>query len=119
MPAAILDAMTEPAQKLRLSSPRDVVEVVPYVLGFHPRNSLVGLALRGTPRRIVFTLRLDLPAPADPQTTARLAAGVRDYLANARARQAVLVVYGDSGDVLDGLPHADLVAAVTQRLADR
>jgi hypothetical protein len=59
-----------------LRSLRDLLAVVPYLLGFHPAESLVLLALRG--REITFQVRADLPDPRDvPDLSARLAAVVR------------------------------------------
>jgi len=112
--------MTEQAvQKLRLSSPGDLVEAVPYLLGYHPSDSMVALALRGSRRRVVFTMRLDLPQPGEGDIATPLAQSVGDYLAHAKADQAVLVVYGDTGDVLDGLPHSGFIEAATRALVRR
>lgn len=59
-----------------LRSLRDLLAVVPYLLGFHPADSVVLLALRG--REIIFQVRADLPDPRDvPDLSSRLAAVVR------------------------------------------
>jgi hypothetical protein len=112
--------MAEPVQRLRLSSPADLVEAVPYVLGYHPDDSLVAFAMRGPRSRLVFTMRLDLP-PTDlpPDGQVSVANAVARYLSHARADDAVLVVYGDTGEVLDGLPHRDLIRCAGQSLAAR
>ena len=116
--AVTLAGMTESGSRtLRVSSPADLVEVVPYLLGYHPSESLVGLALRGARRRVAFTMRLDLPPDDDEGCEA--AACVAAYLAHAQAEQAVLLVYGETGDVLDGLPRRRLVDASTDALAQR
>lgn len=47
---------------LSLRTPADVIAAVPYLLGFHPADSLVVVALRG--KRVVFVARGDLPGPA-------------------------------------------------------
>ncbi|MDX5456885.1 DUF4192 domain-containing protein [Micromonospora tulbaghiae] len=80
---------TEPA-RLSVRSPADMVAAVPYLLGFHPADSVVVVAVRG--RRVVFAARGDLPAPgADPGPAAR-------HLAQVVARQdadaATVVGYG-------------------------
>ncbi len=52
--------------RMRLRTPADVLAATPYLMGFHPDDSLVGLGLRGT--RLTFHLRGDLPpedAPPD------------------------------------------------------
>ncbi|MFL6287615.1 MAG: DUF4192 domain-containing protein, partial [Actinomycetes bacterium] len=48
---------------LRASGPADIVQLVPYLLGFHPNDSVVLIAMRG--RRIVVSVRNDLDAPIE------------------------------------------------------
>ena len=40
-----------PADRVRLSGPTDLIAIVPYLLGFHPSDSLVILAVRGKRHR--------------------------------------------------------------------
>ncbi|MFD2766338.1 DUF4192 domain-containing protein [Micromonospora eburnea] len=55
--------------RLAVRSPADLIAAVPYLLGFHPTESVVVVALRG--RRVVFAARGDLPEPgADPRPAA-------------------------------------------------
>ncbi|MGB9378030.1 MAG: DUF4192 domain-containing protein [Mycobacteriales bacterium] len=109
--------MTEHAvQKLRLSSPADLVEAVPYLLGYHPADSLVGLALRGPRRRVVFSMRMDLPEPGDDQGAGCAAEAAAAYLARARGEQAVLVVYDDTPHTADGLTRRELVEQTAEAL---
>jgi hypothetical protein len=72
-----------------LRSLGDLLAVVPYLLGFHPTDSLVLLGIRG--RRIVLQLRDDLP-------TGPAATPLADYYAALVARQgatsAVVLGYG-------------------------
>jgi Domain of unknown function (DUF4192) len=50
----------------------DVLSVVPYLLGFHPSDSLVVLSLHGARRRVGFRLRVDLPEqPAQARALGR------------------------------------------------
>jgi hypothetical protein len=46
---------------IHLSGPSDVLAVLPYQLGFYPRESLVAVSLRGT--RVGLVQRIDLPPP--------------------------------------------------------
>jgi hypothetical protein len=46
---------------LRVTGPDQIAQLVPYILGFHPEDSLVLVALRG--RRMVASVRNDLAAP--------------------------------------------------------
>jgi hypothetical protein len=48
---------------LRVREPGDILGVVPYLLGFHPTESLVAAFVRR--RRVVVTARIDLGATAD------------------------------------------------------
>ncbi|MET8834030.1 DUF4192 domain-containing protein [Micromonospora sp. NPDC004540] len=94
--------------RLAVRSPADLVAAVPYLLGFHPADSVVVVAVRG--RRVVFAARGDLPDPgADPGPAAR-------HLAEVVARQgtdaATVIGYGPAarvtgavdavGEALDG-----------------
>lgn len=116
--AATLVGVTRPApDRLRLSSPGDLAEIVPYLLGFHPRESLVALALRGPARVVACSLRLDLPQPGEDPAAA--AGSVAHYLGQARADRAVLVVYADRGDPAGAQPHRGLIHAVAESLAAR
>ena len=46
---------------IHLSGPADVLAVLPYQLGFYPRDSLVAVSLRGS--RVGLVQRIDLPPP--------------------------------------------------------
>jgi hypothetical protein len=46
---------------IHLSGPADVLAVLPYQLGFHPRDCLVAVSLQGT--RMGLVQRIDLPPP--------------------------------------------------------
>lgn len=108
-----------PAPTLRASGPGEVLQVVPYLLGFHPEKSVVLIALRG--RRIAVSARYDLEAPPEMAVPWMVAAGREG------ATSVLVVVYSD---LLDGPPlahreHADRLAelaaerelTVTDRLA--
>ena len=72
-----------------LRSLRDLLAVVPYLLGFHPADSVVLLALRR--REVIFQVRADLPPPAEvPDVSGQLAELVRRQ----DATSAVVLGYG-------------------------
>ena len=50
---------SRPQTRLRISGPSDLLAVVPYLIGFHPRESLVVLLVRSG--QVVVTARMDLP----------------------------------------------------------
>ncbi|MFG1676239.1 DUF4192 domain-containing protein [Micromonospora sp. NPDC049282] len=81
--------------RLSVRSPADLVAAVPYLLGFHPADSVVVVAVRG--RRVVFAARGDLPDPGtDPGPVAR-------HLAQVVVRQdadaATVIGYGPAARV--------------------
>ena len=79
---------------VRLSTPADIVDAVPYLVGFQPENSLVVLSLRGERRRLGLTARIDLPAARSAKACAREFAG---YLKRDHATCAIVVFYPPSG----------------------
>ncbi|MBY8873626.1 DUF4192 domain-containing protein [Micromonospora sp. PLK6-60] len=97
---------TDPA-RLAVRSPADLIAAVPYLLGFHPADSVVVVALRG--RRIIFAARADLPDPgADPQPPAHHLAEV---IRRQRADAATVIGYGPAGRVTAAV---DAVRAVLE-----
>ncbi|MFI5841103.1 DUF4192 domain-containing protein [Catenuloplanes sp. NPDC051500] len=97
---------------LRVSSPAHLVAVVPYLLGFHPRDSLVVVGRRD--HALVFAARQDLPLPEVP--LAELDA-YANRIAAVVARQSVdsVVLIGYTGGQHSG---AALVAAVGDALLE-
>lgn len=77
------------APAIRISSPPEIIDAIPYLLGFHPHESLVLVGLHD--HRLVVTARVDLAdlagAPLLPTTLAALARG--------GASELVAVVYDD------------------------
>ena len=49
---------------VRMRTPADMVDALPYLLGFFPSDSVVALGLQGPRRRQGGTVRIDIPAPA-------------------------------------------------------
>ncbi|PWR07615.1 DUF4192 domain-containing protein [Micromonospora acroterricola] len=90
--------------RLAVRSPADMLAAVPYLLGFHPADSVVAVALRG--RRIIFAARADLPDPsADPVEPARHLARV---IHRQGAEAATVIGYGPPDRVT---PSVDAVRA--------
>ncbi|MEV4540075.1 DUF4192 domain-containing protein [Micromonospora echinaurantiaca] len=90
--------------RLAVRSPADLIAAVPYLLGFHPADSVVVVAMRG--RRITFAARADLPEPAsEADPPARHLAGV---IARQQADSATVIGYGPATRVT---PAVDAVRA--------
>ena len=95
--------MTETERPVvKLTTPADLVGAIPWLVGFHPEESLVVLCLKGPRLRTGLTMRVDLPAPEDEITVAEeLAARVE----HDGAGSVFLVCYTTAAD--GGPPDAD------------
>ena len=96
---------------IRLSDPSELIAAVPHLLGFHPRDSVVLLALHG--KSLGLTLRADLVA-ADQAP--RLAEQLLPPIARQQPSGVALVVIGGEGAPDDDLPHRVLVNALDDTL---
>jgi hypothetical protein len=84
---------TSDAPLLRLRSAADILAAVPYLLGFHPADSLVVLGLRGI--RLVFHARLDLPPAGTPPPDLQAMAGeLTGLFTMQRVGEVILVGFG-------------------------
>ncbi|WP_341718199.1 DUF4192 domain-containing protein [Micromonospora sp. FIMYZ51] len=84
--------------RLTVRSPADLIAAVPYLLGFHPAESIVVVAMSGS--RIVFAARSDLPGDADPREAAGHIAAVT---ARQGADSATVIGYGPAAQVTPAL----------------
>ncbi|KAB2346359.1 DUF4192 domain-containing protein [Actinomadura rudentiformis] len=78
---------------LVIRSPQDAIAAVPYLLGFHPADSLVVIAYDGPHNTCA--MRLDLPQPDARAAAERIAA----LLTQNEFRQVLLLGYGTNDDV--------------------
>jgi hypothetical protein len=74
----------------------DLINSLPTLFGFTPRESLVGIATRGERRRFGFRLRVDIP---DDQDVDALASLVVHHLRQQDAEGAVLIAITERQDV--------------------
>ena len=90
---------------LRVRDPGDLIEAIPYLLGFHPTDSVVVVGLDGV--RVGVTARVDLAELADRSV---LPATMR-IIADSGATHAVAVIYDAScaDPVRRPLPHRDRI----------
>lgn len=88
---------------LRVSGPAEIVQVIPYLLGFHPERSVVMVALRA--KAIVVSARYDLAAPPES------AEGLCRSAADAGAERVLVAIYDDdfAGHPLD---HRDYLGSL-------
>jgi hypothetical protein len=97
---------------LRLGGPADLLQAVPYLLGFHPAASLVVIGLNGG--RLIVTVRLDLADLTDP----RVLTDAVDAVHRGGARDLVGVVYDECRPVArEQLPWHGLADALDSAAA--
>lgn len=89
----------------RLRTPGDIVAVIPGLCGFHPRDSVVVLSLRGARRRLGLTMRLDLPPTEQVDD---VAAALLARVQHDGGRATVVAVFSD------GPRRPELVDALVQ-----
>ncbi|GAA1802268.1 DUF4192 domain-containing protein [Planosporangium flavigriseum] len=90
--------MSFPTSRVTLHTPTDLLAAVPYLLGFHPADSVVVVGLAGT--RVVFTARADLPtSQAPPDEALALADQLGEVLAGQRVDIALIIGYGEAATV--------------------
>jgi Domain of unknown function (DUF4192) len=79
---------------VRACSPRELLAVIPLLLGFMPEASLVVIGVAPPRDRVRVTLRYDLPDPPDADLAADLAAHAAGVLGSQRLAAAIAVGYG-------------------------
>lgn len=99
-----------------VSSPADILGILPHRLGFHPSESLVSIALAGPRRRDRLVMRIDLPDPGHDLEVAR---EIGDRLRRSGADAAFLVCYSDAPAPAHGLLRAPLLRTVRAELRRR
>ena len=76
----------EPRRRLKVGQPDELLAIIPYVVGFHPDESIVAVFIKSG--RIWLTARMDLP----PESAADELAEQIDYLAKRHGTEALAIV---------------------------
>jgi len=97
---------------LSLRNPGDLLAAIPYLVGFHPDDSIVVVGLAGPRMRVVFTMRSDLPASTDPDEAAERAQYLTRVLALQHPASAMVAGFGAGARVT---PVIDAVRAELDR----
>ncbi|MEU8230160.1 DUF4192 family protein [Actinoplanes sp. NPDC048967] len=85
-------------KKQMVSSPAELISAVPFLIGFHPADSLVVVALRGT--LITFAVRIDLPELTAPEEEARAAVlHLATVVLRQDAEAVTIIGYGEESRV--------------------
>ena len=111
---------------LRVNEPREIISLLPYRLGFRPRDSAVAVSLRAPRGRVGVVMRVDLAALGDPEAGSQVARAMVAAMGRDGARSTVLVAYterdpraGTSPGVEPGLePDGALVARAVTHYRD-
>ena len=80
---------------LRVRDPQELLALIPYQLGFQPRESAVVVSLREPQRRVGLVMRVDLADLAAPDDGPQVARSMVAHVARDGGRDTVLVVYTD------------------------
>ncbi|MFC4243035.1 DUF4192 family protein [Gryllotalpicola reticulitermitis] len=101
---------------IRLRTPRDVLSMVPRLLGYRPRGSLVLVNVHED--SAVSTMRVDLPQTGCRADEQRFVASLTTMLRKVPSvRSMVLAIYVDEGfESGDDVPRAELVRPLVARL---
>jgi hypothetical protein len=104
---------------VRMRTPADMVDALPYLLGFFPSDSVVALGLQGPTRRQGGTVRIDIPAPADWPDAAEEVARFLVALSEHRDRSpdaAILYLCRDPAPDRDGQAVAEELRPLAAQL---
>lgn len=106
---------------IRASEPCELLALVPYQLGFVPRDSVVLVGLRGPRRRVGMMIRTDVGDVAHPEAGPQLARNLVAAAARDGASSVVVVLYRERG-LADGEPldeaAADALDALLEAIGD-
>ena len=97
-----------PQARLKVRRPDELLAIIPYLVGFHPDESIVAVFIKSG--RVLLTARMDLP----PESAGDELAEEIDWLARKHAAQALaLVAYS-----ADSLPAHRLLTRLMDRLSE-
>lgn len=106
---------------IRASEPCELLALVPYQLGFVPRDSVVLVGLRGPRRRVGMMIRTDVGDVANPVAGPQLARNLVAAAARDGATSVVVVLYREhalaDGETLD-VAASDALDALLDALGD-
>jgi hypothetical protein len=92
--------------RVRVGSADGLLAIVPFLLGFHPSDSLVVLGIGGPHARVRLAFRYDLPDPPEEEIASDIAAHAASVLDRQDLTTAVAIGYGEGRlvtPVVDGL----------------
>ncbi|SEK87814.1 DUF4192 domain-containing protein [Streptacidiphilus jiangxiensis] len=104
-PVSAFSAFEPPV--VRMKSPADMADALPYLLGFYPSDSVVALGLQGSRRRQGGSVRVDIPASSAWPAAAEEVVGFLLALSEQRDRPPdAVILYLCQDPELGGSPRA-------------
>jgi hypothetical protein len=100
---------------LRISTPTDLICMVPPLLGFVPADSIVIVCLHGPRRRVGLAMRFDLADAVEPEPFVEM---VEARVSREGAESVFLVVFSPTVPSAGFLPYTPLVDALSDQLDD-
>jgi len=94
---SVPESIANPVQTIRISKPADAIAVAPYLLGFHPSQSLVLIAIGEKDRALESVLRVDLPQ--NPEEARDQASWLTGILSRDGIKRVLLLGYGPGSRV--------------------
>ncbi|MEV4705332.1 DUF4192 domain-containing protein [Actinoplanes sp. NPDC049316] len=89
---------------LKVRTPAELITAVPYLIGFHPSDSLVVAVVKGS--RLAFAARIDLPEAGVPDTEARAPVlHLATVVAEQEPEGVTIIGYGDRDRVTPSVQH--------------
>lgn len=83
-----------PRSTLTVRTPADLLAAVPYLIGFHPADSVVVVGIAG--HKVLFAARSDLPPPGDDVQSRASAVGLAEMVARQAVEDATVIGYGEA-----------------------
>ena len=97
-----------PHTTTELTSPHDLLAAVPFMVGYHPKNSLVAMALQD--HKVVMAMRVDYP---DSHAMVTISKTIASHLVREAASEAIVVGYLPTADISD-----DPLASLREVISD-
>jgi hypothetical protein len=116
VPATAIPAETVPDMPIHVTTPAELLSVIPHLRGFQPTSSLVVIGMNPSSHKARVTLRYDLPDPSDARAAGEIAKHATSILTTQASTEAVVVGYGPShlvNPVIDKLQEASPPAGLT------
>jgi hypothetical protein len=103
--------------KIRVSAPEELIELVPYLIGFHPTESLVLIGFDAHTNQVQLGMRVDLPSSevTEPELEANVIALVQ-ALQRSQVDEVILILFTNTPEARPLRPIVDALTAALEQL---